>query len=113
MRTILAVDAEARSVTFAGDIPEGSCARLMSPGFDRLVDGAHVAGAEAIAPLAGHRGGTPVLDFSRVGRLVLGERSEEAQQIRLYSDGAPSPTGAGVCRFHNRTMAVTTVSETR
>jgi hypothetical protein len=40
VRTILAVDEDSESMTFAGDIPVGSYARLMKANFDRLIDGA-------------------------------------------------------------------------
>jgi hypothetical protein len=40
VRTILAVDHEARSMTFAGDVPEGWTAQLMRGNFDRLAAGA-------------------------------------------------------------------------
>lgn len=47
VRTILAVDETAQSMTFAGDMPEGVLARLMPAHFDRSVQGASEA-----APLA-------------------------------------------------------------
>ena len=40
VRTLLAIDSENESMTFAGDIPSGSYARLMTANFDRLIDGA-------------------------------------------------------------------------
>jgi hypothetical protein len=40
VRTILAVDEKAQTMTFAGDIPKGSLAQLMRANFDRLIDGA-------------------------------------------------------------------------
>ena len=40
VRTILAVDRDARSMTFAGDVPEGWAAQLMRGNFDRLAAGA-------------------------------------------------------------------------
>lgn len=40
VRTILAVDEETQSLTFAGDIPQGSNVRLMKTNIDRLIDGA-------------------------------------------------------------------------
>jgi hypothetical protein len=40
VRTILAVDDAEQSVTFAGDVPEGSVAQLMKANFERLIDGA-------------------------------------------------------------------------
>ena len=40
IRTILSIDRDQRSLTFAGDVPEGWQARLMRGVFDRLVLGA-------------------------------------------------------------------------
>src|ERR1041385_4089708 len=40
VRTILSIDENEQSMTFAGDMPEGSYARLMKANFDRLIDGA-------------------------------------------------------------------------
>lgn len=39
VRTILAVDRDLRSLTFAGDVPEGWQAQLMRGNFDRLSTG--------------------------------------------------------------------------
>src|ERR1700692_1668803 len=47
VRTILAVDREARSMTFAGDVPEGWTAQLMRGHFDRLAAGAAQAARQA------------------------------------------------------------------
>ncbi|PKM77309.1 MAG: hypothetical protein CVU90_07560, partial [Firmicutes bacterium HGW-Firmicutes-15] len=40
VRTVLAIDEDQQSMTFAGDMPEGSYVRLMSTNFERLIDGA-------------------------------------------------------------------------
>jgi len=40
VRTILSINENDQSLTFAGDVPEGSYARLMKANFDRLIDGA-------------------------------------------------------------------------
>ena len=40
VRTILAVDEDEQSMTFAGDIPVGYYAKLMRANFDRLILGA-------------------------------------------------------------------------
>ena len=45
VRTVLAVDHEAGSMTFAGDVPEGWTAQLMRGNFDRLAAGAARSGA--------------------------------------------------------------------
>lgn len=125
VRTILAVDRKARSLTFAGDVPCGHYARLMRANFDRLVDGA--AGAASAARSASLLGQTPELALliSCVGRkLVLKQRIEEeveavervlgAQAVLcgFYSYGEISPSGVGArCELHNQTMTVTTLSE--
>src|SRR5687768_10734270 len=47
VRTVLAVDEEKQSMTFAGDIPQGYYAKLMRANFDRLILGAQAAGGAA------------------------------------------------------------------
>jgi hypothetical protein len=123
VRTILAVDEANQSMTFAGDIPEGSLAQLMRANFDRLVEGASDA---AIATRDRSKGDGEVLSIaiSCVGRrLVLGERTEEeveavldilpagTRQIGFYSYGEISPYTAGTCDLHNQTMTLTTLGE--
>lgn len=124
VRTILSIDEETQSMTFAGDVPEGAYARLMKANFDRLIDGA--VGAAA----TGHRaiGGAPVdlaLLISCVGRkLVLKQRvEEEVEGVRdilgphatlagFYSYGEISPFTPGAkCELHNQTMTITTFRE--
>ncbi len=39
VRTILGIDEAAKSMTFAGDMPEGAQVRLMKANFERLIDG--------------------------------------------------------------------------
>lgn len=122
VRTILAVDEPAQSMTFAGDVPQGWRARLMRATEDRLIEGA--ASAAATAVLGGS--GAPVLSLaiSCVGRrLVLGQRVEEeteavlhalpagSKQIGFYSYGEISPTGLSGCDLHNQTMTLTTLRE--
>jgi hypothetical protein len=123
VRTILAVDHDARSMTFAGDIPEGVFAQLMKANFDRLIEGAESA-ALAAGNLPVGEGQVLSLAISCVGRrLVLGERIEEeveatlgalppgARQIGFYSYGELSPDGLGSCELHNQTMTLTTIGE--
>lgn len=121
VRTVLSVDNDANSMTFAGDIPVGSLAQLMRANFDRLVDGAH--GAAMQLPTDG-TGSTLAVAISCVGRrLVLGERTEEeveatlgvlpagTRQVGFYSYGEISPISTGACDLHNQTMTLTTFSE--
>ncbi|KAF4515849.1 hypothetical protein B566_EDAN000084 [Ephemera danica] len=123
VRTILAVDENAQSLTFAGDMPEGAYAQFMRATFDRLIQGASDAATLASAP---GTASSPTLSIaiSCVGRrLVLGERTEEeveatfdafpngTQQIGFYSYGEISPYRTGHCDLHNQTMTLTTISE--
>lgn len=122
VRTILSIDEDAQSMTFAGDVPEGWSAQLMKANFDRLIDGAY--GAGVMAKIAGQNSDTLAIAISCVGRrLVLGERTEEeieatmegvtdkVKQVGFYSYGEISPDHFGKCELHNQTMTITTISE--
>ena len=124
VRTILAVDESARSITFAGDIPEGAYARLMKANTDRLIDGALIASKIAKDGM-GERSCELAILISCVGRkLVLTQRVEEeveaVQDILghqsiltgFYSYGEISPFRKGeTCELHNQTMTITLLSE--
>ncbi len=126
VRTILGIDEEDRSMSFAGDMPTGAYARFMKANFDRLIDGAQGAAENCLTPIGGDR---PVpelaLLISCVGRkLVLKQRvEEEVEGVRevlgedtvlagFYSNGEISPfTPSARCQLHNQTMTITTFSE--
>ena len=59
VRTILAVDHQTRSMTFAGDVPEGWTAQLMRGNFDRLAAGAALAARQAAHGVGEHRDRRP------------------------------------------------------
>ena len=123
IRTLLAVDREEGSLTFAGDVPEGGSVLLMQATFAQLVGGAGRAACGT-----GEKDGV-VPDFalliSCVGRrLVLGSQTE--LEIEAVAEQLPSCSclagfysygeigfyeGSGVCELHNQTMTVTTLSE--
>jgi hypothetical protein len=124
VRTILSIDEQEQSMTFAGDMPEGQYARLMRANFDRLIDGAHHAATNALSTLTEGKPRLALL-ISCVGRrLVLGQRvEEELEEVRevigdecimtgFYSYGEISPLVEAMdCRLHNQTMTITTFSE--
>ncbi|THB62886.1 MAG: hypothetical protein D6E12_18305 [Desulfovibrio sp.] len=124
VRTILSVDEENQSMTFAGDVPQGSVVRFMKANLDRLVNGAMDAASAGLKALDGREPELALL-ISCVGRkLVLGQRVEEevegvrevlgtgAAQAGFYSYGEISPfTASGKCRLHNQTMTITLFSE--
>jgi hypothetical protein len=123
VRTILAVNEKDRSMTFAGNVPEGATTRLMKANFDRLIDGASGAAKNSMSL----QNSSPdlALLISCVGRkLVLGQRiEEEVEGVRdvlgagtvlmgFYSYGEISPFTPGAkCELHNQTMTITTLSE--
>lgn len=129
VRTILSVDEERQSLTFAGDVPEGWYARLMKANVDRLIDGAIGAARTSTEGMrvGTIRGANPDLAiliscFGR--RLVLKQRvEEEVEGVRdvlgcdtvlsgFYSYGEISPfTPEATCELHNQTMTITTISE--
>jgi len=124
VRAVLGVDEAARSVTFAGDVPQGGVARLMRGNTERLIGGAGEAARQALGRLAAERAAL-IVSVSCVGRrLALGERTEEeiesiveaAPQDRahvgFYSYGEISPLAlGGASELHNQTITVTTFCE--
>jgi len=125
VRTILAIDEKEQSLTFAGDVPEGTPATLMKANFERLIDGAGKAASMSIEPIAGGKAELALL-ISCIGRkLVLKERVEEeieavqsaiggqAALTGFYSYGEICPTAPKKkqCRLHNQTMTITTFRE--
>ncbi|MEM7117506.1 MAG: FIST N-terminal domain-containing protein [Chloroflexota bacterium] len=125
VRTILSVDEEEQSMTFAGDIPEGYLAQLMRASFNGLVDGAAEAASMARQEIP-EANDTLAIAISCVGRrLVMGEYTEDelgaalevlpkgVQQVGFYSYGEISPFALGFCDLHNQTMTMTTISETK
>ncbi|HEX7180586.1 MAG TPA: FIST N-terminal domain-containing protein [Thermoanaerobaculia bacterium] len=124
VRTILSVNEDDHSMTFAGDVPMGTYARFMKANFDRLIDGA-VGAARTSYEAVGSSAPDLALLVSCVGRkLVLGQRvEEEVEGVRdvlgertiltgFYSYGEISPfTPDAKCELHNQTMTITTLAE--
>lgn len=124
VRTLLSVNEEEQSMTFAGNMPENVHARLMKTNIERLIDGA-VGAARASAETSGSVTAELAILVSCVGRkLVLKQRIEEevegvcdilgkkATYAGFYSFGEISPfSKGGICELHNQTMTVTILSE--
>jgi hypothetical protein len=123
VRTILSVDEDDHSMTFAGDIPEGTEVRFMRASYEDLVDGAAHAAEHAMEGMNGDA--ELAILVSCVGRrIVLGQRAEEeTEAVRdtigakpvmtgFYSYGELAPTEhAEWCELHNQTMTITTLRE--
>ncbi len=119
VRTILGVDEDRGTMTFAGDMPVGWKAQLMRASFDGLIDGAE----DAAAMIGATTGPQLCIGISCVGRrLVLGQRAEEeldavvellpdAAVTGFYSYGELAKGRSGRCELHNQTMTLTVICE--
>lgn len=126
VRTVLSIDRDAQSMTFAGDVPEGWHAKLMRGSFSRLVSGAADAATHAMSRLEALGAEAQACLFvSCVGRrLLMKQRTEdEAAAVNdvlgrkvpiagFYSYGELAPHNAtGACGLHNQTVTLTLLSE--
>lgn len=123
IRTLLAIDEEEQSITFAGDIPEGYHCRLMKSNIDKLIEYAGLAAEQA---RSNQEGAGLCIAVSCVGRrVVLSQLVEEeldaieetlGKEILLagfYSYGEIAPLkGLVNCALHNQTMTITLIHET-
>lgn len=135
VRTISRINEDDKSLTFAGDIPEGYYAKLMLANIDRLVNGAMEAAELSVNSMKS----SPSLAIliSCLGRkLVLNQRVEEEIEVVRevlgnnciftgfysygeispyteisYSDGKTLLNSSKNCEFNNQTMTITTLME--
>ena len=124
VRTVLGVNDADDSMTFAGDVPEGTFVRLMRTSREGLIAGAEGAADAARAALGGLEPAF-VLLVSCIGRrLVLKNRIDEelegAREVMgssavlagFYSFGEIAPGEPGGCSaLHNQTMTITALAE--
>lgn len=123
VRTILSIDNNNKSMTFAGDLPVGSEVQFMKANFDKLVDAASDAANTCLA--IQHAAPKLAILISCVGRkLILGNRIEEEVEAvsdifgtatlltGFYSYGEISPMRPfSNCELHNQTMTITGLNE--
>ncbi len=122
-RSLLWIDRDAKSLRFAGDVPEGYFAQLMKANFDRVINGSETAAQVSKKNVDGWEF---ALLISCVGRkLVLKQRvEEEVESIRFilgsdcviggfYSYGEIWPSEQDIldCQLHNQTMTMTLLQE--
>lgn len=124
IRTILAIDDKAGSLTLAGDIDPAGYLRLMHASKTALVEGAEAAAHAARKMFAGNEPGLALL-VSCVGRKLVmgGQIDEEVEAVAdvfgqgavlagFYSNGEISPfTANAECKLHNQTMTITHIAE--
>jgi hypothetical protein len=123
VRSVLGVDEETQSLIFAGDVPEGSLARLMKTDIDGLIDGAQIAANHANYI---HKKTALGLVVSCIGRrLVLNQLTDEelesvsdvlGENVKLsgfysYGELAPFSDELMSCQLHNQTLTLTIIYE--
>ncbi len=125
VRTILSICEETKSMTFAGNMPEGAMAQMMKHNADRLIGGAEQAAEKCKNDFDNSENPEFAILISCVGRkIVLGQNiDEEIEVIRdqfgentiltgFYSYGEIAPFNhLSRCELHNQTMTITTFSE--
>ena len=123
VRTILAINEDDKSMTFAGNIPQGSLVRLMNGNFDKLIDASYSAASNASSN--NNDNNQLAILVSCVGRkIVLDNRIEEEFEAAkeslgnktlisgFYSYGEISPGAEYTsCELHNQTIAIAVISE--
>ena len=123
VRTILSIDNDKQSITFAGDIPKGSKIRFMKANLDKLIDAASDA-ANSCLEMQQNKPKLAIL-ISCVGRkLIMPNRiDEEIEAVSeifgvasmltgFYSYGEISPLNPMAnCELQNQTMTITGFNE--
>ena len=125
MRATLAINEEEQSISFGGNIPQGSTVWLMKANRESLISGAEDA-SQILIDRAPQDIPLLVLAVSCVSRrLVMGERTEEELDLLweslpkgsilsgFYSFGeiAPGTTNPSRSVLHNQTMTLTMIYE--
>lgn len=124
VRTILGINEKDKSLTFAGNIPEGSYVKLMKSNVDRLISGAEKSAQISMKHTKQESPNLAIL-ISCVGRKMLMKQliEEEVEAVQevfgnstaiagFYSYGEIAPFEKfSPCNLHNQTMTITTISE--
>lgn len=124
VRTVASVDEESKSLTFAGDVPEGYYGKLMRANFNNLINGSMKAAENSINSVDCKNVKLAILVSCRGRRVILNQMiDEELEVVRnvlgdnvtftgFYSNGEIAPSSKKhVTEFHNQTMTITLMGE--
>lgn len=123
IRSVMAINEEDHSLTFAGDVKEGAYARLMKTDIDGLIDGSEMAACQIKQSNTKNALGLVVSCVGRRALLnqltdeeieVIGEvLGDNVQLIGFYSYGELAPHSDEIvsCQLHNQTMTLTVIYE--
>ncbi|HHH51776.1 MAG TPA: hypothetical protein ENK76_05355, partial [Campylobacterales bacterium] len=123
IRSVLSVDEDKKALIFAGDVPNGSFARLMKSDIDGLIDGSEMAASNIKQYNTKTALGLVVSCIGR--RVILNQLSDEelesiadilgdnVELTGFYSYGELAPYSDKVlsCQLHNQTMTLTVIYE--
>jgi hypothetical protein len=124
VRTILSIDETKGTMTFAGNIPEGSRIRLMRSNFNQLIEKAKLGSEEAVRSFL--RPPALALVMNCVGRktILQSRKNEEIEELSkgfdkhtkvagfyTYGEFSSWENPARVCDLHNQTVVVTVMDE--
>lgn len=123
VRTILGIDEENKSMTFAGNIPEGSFVRLMKTNVNRVIEGANKSGKIITENL--NSSPELIVMISCVGRKIVLKQltQDEVDAVTEIFDPKTCFTGfyshgeiskmkfIENCKLHNQTMTLTAFTE--
>jgi len=125
VRTILSINEEDQSMTFAGNMPEEMKARLMKSHLHKLINGAEIAVDNSLVNFEKEKPNLAIV-VSCVGRKIIMKQNvdEEIEVLRhslgdnctitgyyAYGEIAPKSTTKKECELHNQTITLTTLSE--
>ena len=125
VRTILGVNEDDQTITFAGDMPEGKTVELMRATLEKLTAGAATAASLSMRNIGLVSPELAIL-VSCVGRkLVFGDKvANEVRAVRTtigeqaviagfysYGELCPGTSDKHQCLLHNQTMTITTFRE--
>ena len=125
VRTILGINEEEKSLTFAGDVPQNSYVRLMKTNVNRVIDGAGKS-AEILKDADSFEPELVVL-VSCVGRKIVLKQLTQDEVDAVVENFEPSVHFTGFysngeiskmkfvesCKLHNQSMTLTIFSENK
>ncbi len=125
VRTVLSVNESQKSITFAGDIPNGYDVTFLKSNSKNLINGAVVASNQISKENYENQNAVNLLISSMGRKMILEEKiaeeieavrdefskNENVSQIGYYSYGQISPLQSGFCGLHNQTVTMTFIWE--
>ncbi len=124
VRTILSINEQENSMTFAGDMFEGGYARLMKTNINKLVDGALQAAQTSFDNMAEQTPDLAILISCMGRKIIMKQRIEEETEVirdifgektvlaGFYSYGEIAHfSPLEPCNLHNQTMTITAFRE--